>query len=192
MNSRKKILEAAITVFSQSGYHLSSMEHIAQCAGVAKGTLYYNFSSKSELFTAAVTEGLETIIAQMAQALTSDLPFHEHFETLIARTVALHLQHRDLTKIFTRELSQGIEPEVLRAVDAVRQRYLRFIAEVLQEGQRAGYLKPLDAHLAAVGLTALLDGLCHYYLHHQEEIHAEQIIHLMTEILSSGLWASAH
>jgi AcrR family transcriptional regulator len=53
--SREKIIDAAAIIFSRSGYHRASMDEIARTAGVAKGTLYYNFPSKAGLFKAVVT-----------------------------------------------------------------------------------------------------------------------------------------
>ena len=51
MNRTKKaIFEAAINVFATSGYNGSTVDEIASKANVAKGTLYYNFKSKEEIF----------------------------------------------------------------------------------------------------------------------------------------------
>ena len=57
------------------------MDEIARAAKVAKGTLYYNYASKSALFSAAVTDGVEVIIGQIRDALSLDLPFHQHFHS---------------------------------------------------------------------------------------------------------------
>ena len=74
---QKKILAAAIAVFSKKGFHQATMDEIARTAGVAKGTLYYNYTSKPALFSAAITDGIEAIIEQVRDALSSDLPFHQ-------------------------------------------------------------------------------------------------------------------
>ncbi len=47
---RKEILKAALVVFSQKGFHKTSMNDIAQKAEIGKGTLYDYFKSKDELF----------------------------------------------------------------------------------------------------------------------------------------------
>ena len=49
-NTKKLIFEAAIKVFSECGYNGAIMDDIASRAGVAKGTLYYHFASKEEIF----------------------------------------------------------------------------------------------------------------------------------------------
>lgn len=47
---RKKILEAALSVYVRLGYHGTDMDAVAAQAGIAKGLLYYYFKTKKELF----------------------------------------------------------------------------------------------------------------------------------------------
>jgi AcrR family transcriptional regulator len=94
---QKKLLAAAATVFSKHGFHQTRVDEIAELAGVAKGTLYYNFSSKSKLFSAMVTEGIDEIIEKIREQLAdSDMPFAQHFRKLIECNVTLYLQYSDL------------------------------------------------------------------------------------------------
>ena len=53
--TRKKILEVAAMLFEKYGFHKTSMDEIARTAKKAKGSLYYHFSSKEELFTEVVS-----------------------------------------------------------------------------------------------------------------------------------------
>jgi len=50
-DKRQAILEAAQSVFAESGFHTSTMDAVADAAGVAKGTIYLYFKSKNELLT---------------------------------------------------------------------------------------------------------------------------------------------
>jgi AcrR family transcriptional regulator len=59
--TKKMIFNAAITAFSQKGYHKSTMDEIAEVAGVAKGTLYYHFKSKEDIFKFVIEEGIKTL-----------------------------------------------------------------------------------------------------------------------------------
>ena len=51
---RRQILEAALRVFLDKGYHAANVSDVAAEAGVSQGTIYWYFSSKEELFNAAV------------------------------------------------------------------------------------------------------------------------------------------
>ena len=124
---RKKILEAAAIIFSKKGFHQARMDEIASLAEVAKGTLYYNFSSKSMLFSATVTEGLESIINEITEILDSDRPFKELFRTLIENMIGLYLKNNKLAKILLNELSSGIDSKVLAEIESVQSRFVDFI-----------------------------------------------------------------
>lgn len=56
MEKRASILEAAMALFPSRGYDGTSVEAIAQSAGVSKLTVYSHFADKETLFGAAVTE----------------------------------------------------------------------------------------------------------------------------------------
>jgi AcrR family transcriptional regulator len=184
---RKKILEAAATVFSQKGFHQATMDEIAKGAGVAKGTLYNNFASKSKLFAATVTEGMEEIIGEVEKEFASELPFKEHFRKLIRSNFLSYLKYRDLSTIVFNELTSGVGNEVLEEIGKVRLRYIDFISKLLSEGQRRGYLKAVDERLAAVGIIGFLDSLCNYYLKSHGQLEQEVFIDTMFTVLSAGL-----
>jgi AcrR family transcriptional regulator len=55
-NTRRKLLEAAASVFSERGYARATTKEIAKAAGVSEGTIYRHFEDKRELFQAAFAE----------------------------------------------------------------------------------------------------------------------------------------
>ncbi len=184
---RKKILEAATNVFAEKGFHQAKMDEIAQRAQVAKGTLYYNYSSKSKLFAATVTEGMDEIMESISRELESELPFNEHFRLLVSSTIRLYLHHSEVTRIYTNELSSGIDTETLDEIKASRQRFIAFISGVLRTGQEKGYLKPLNRRLSALALVGIVDALCNDLLSGNTTTSADEIIETVFSVLSEGL-----
>ena len=70
MNKTKKaIFNAAIKVFSIEGYDSATVDEIASEAGVAKGTLYYNFKGKEEIFKFVIDEGMKVIKSEVLDAI---------------------------------------------------------------------------------------------------------------------------
>ena len=55
---RALVLESALLTFARFGYRKTSMEAVAQAAHISRPGLYFLFSSKEELFRAAVTQAL--------------------------------------------------------------------------------------------------------------------------------------
>jgi AcrR family transcriptional regulator len=71
INRRSAVLDSALTTFARYGYRKSSMEEVARAARISRPGLYFLFSSKEELFRAAVSQTLEDDLAQVDVILGS-------------------------------------------------------------------------------------------------------------------------
>lgn len=69
-NTREKILSVATRIFSRFGFYKTSMDEIARTAHKAKGSLYYHFASKEELFTEVVAMELKNLKKELALVVT--------------------------------------------------------------------------------------------------------------------------
>ena len=59
--TKRKIFETSMKLFAEKGYEATSIEEITATVGVAKGTLYYHFSSKEEIFNFLIEEGIKLL-----------------------------------------------------------------------------------------------------------------------------------
>ena len=75
LEKRQRILESAKQLFLEMGYHGSSMNQIAQNAGVTKLTVYNHFQDKATLFTCAIEDTCEHILSTRPRELTADSNF---------------------------------------------------------------------------------------------------------------------
>ncbi|MEZ0093752.1 AcrR family transcriptional regulator [Streptacidiphilus sp. EB129] len=66
--TRQKLYEAAVTLIAEQGYSATTVEEIAERAGVAKGTVYYNFASKSDLFEELLRHGVGLLTTALREA----------------------------------------------------------------------------------------------------------------------------
>lgn len=186
-SNQEKILEAATNVFAEKGFHQAKMDEIALRAQVAKGTLYYNYSSKSKLFAATVTDGMNEIMEKISEELESELPFVDHFRQLVSCTIRLYLQHSEVTRIYTNELSSGIDTETLAEIRKTRQQFIAFVTGIISTGQEKGYLKPLNRRFSALALIGIVDALCNEQLNSNRKISPDEIIETVFSILYTGL-----
>ena len=65
-NTKDSILSVATRLFSRFGFHKTSMDEIAKIARKAKGSLYYHFASKEELFREVVSIEMTNLKNQLA------------------------------------------------------------------------------------------------------------------------------
>jgi len=91
-DTRKKILSVANKLFSRFGFHKTSMDEIAKIARKAKGSLYYHFASKEELFKEVVSKEIVSLKNQLSIIVNNtDLNTSEKIKKyLIKRMEVLH------------------------------------------------------------------------------------------------------
>lgn len=140
MNKTKDaIFEAAIKVFSQNGYNKATMDEIALNAGVAKGTLYYHFKSKEEIFKYIIKEGMKIIKNEIEE--TSER-IKEPVDKLKAISrIQLEIVHknRDFFKVIMSQL-WGQELRQLELREAIGN-YIRYIESFLRAAMEDGCIK---------------------------------------------------
>ncbi|GAB6927921.1 TetR/AcrR family transcriptional regulator [Paenibacillus sp. JCM 10914] len=189
--SKDKIIGAAIEVFSEKGYHRASMDEIAARAQVAKGTLYYNFPGKSQLFKTVVKQGFEDIMQRTEADLNSSLPMKEKIEHLIRHHLDLFLESRHFSHIVFNEISNGIEQDVLDDLKELKRTYLGFLARIIEEGKcEENLVRDVDPHLAAASIIGTLESMCNYYLNHQETYSRGDLEQFAFTMIAQGLFIS--
>ncbi len=187
MDRKEQILQTASVIFAQKGFHQATMDEIAEQAKVAKGTLYYNYASKSKMFGATVIHGLNQIMVEMEKEMASDLPFPDHFPQIVTTMVRLFIEKREITRIFANEMSSGIDTEVLNEIKEVRKKFNAFIENQLSIGQKKGYIKPISCRLTAMVIIGIIDAVCSHFLEQPDSDDLEEITRTVFDILSTGL-----
>jgi len=103
-SARERLLESGKRLFSQKGYYATSVEDIVESAGFSKGTFYFYFKSKEELFKSLVEEMHLNIVKRLENFLERELPLEdaliEHAEVFLED---IH-QNRHIAQIFLFQL----------------------------------------------------------------------------------------
>jgi len=89
-DTRKKILSVANRLFSRFGFHKTSMDEIAKIARKAKGSLYYHFASKEELFKEVVSKEIMSLKDQLSVIINnSDLSASDKIKMYLIRRMEI-------------------------------------------------------------------------------------------------------
>ncbi|QIK63054.1 TetR/AcrR family transcriptional regulator [Leucobacter viscericola] len=105
VNTKQLITNAAVAVAAQYGISGASMDLIAETAGVAKGSLYYNFASKDALFEEVMRDGFERLAGAIdaaregAGGAPDTLP-----RVVAAATLETLRENLDLAKLMASEI----------------------------------------------------------------------------------------
>ncbi len=163
--TRSRILDAAERLFQQHGVSRTSLQDIAQAAGVTRGAIYWHFEGKADLFNAMLTR--VTLPLQEALSRSDDPQLADPLQRIrssITEALRKTVDDPQIRRVF--EIATH-KVEYVDDLLAVRDLHLNMrnagvthIERGLKTAMRRGQLPPgTPAHLAALGLHALIDGL---------------------------------
>jgi len=159
-DKRTRILDAAIRVFAEHGYHGSRIADIAADAGVAHGLLYHYFASKEDVLKTIFVENWGQLLKRFKAVEETDEPADEKLAGIAKILLRTWRNDPALVTVMVREVarSQHIQGQVVEVGEA-----FAIIQRVIEEGQAAGSLRSdVDARVASWviygGLEEVLTG----------------------------------
>ena len=168
---REQLLSTALRVFSEGGYHSTSMDEIAAAAGVSKPVLYQHFPGKRDLFLALV----QFTLAELSEKLERSLANAETNKARVQNVIDTHFEfvnsrpeaHR---LVFSADLMSF--PEVAAQLDEFYQGIAVAVAAVL--GPKAG-MPPAQATMLSRGLVHLVQTSAVFWTRHPEAGTREEV-----------------
>ncbi len=151
--TRALLLGAAAQVIEKGGWGAASVAAIAERAGVAAGTLYRHFPSKTALFVEVVRSISEREVEAMVLASGRETGFGARFDAVVATYARRALHNRPLAWALVYE---PVAPQVDAERLAYRRNYTRYMARLLEDGVAADALAPQDTDLAAAAVVGVI------------------------------------
>ncbi|MFI6105097.1 TetR/AcrR family transcriptional regulator [Streptomyces sp. NPDC051310] len=158
--TRTKLYEAAVTLIAEQGFSATTVDEIAERAGVAKGTVYYNFKSKTELFEELLRHGVGLLTASL-RAAADDTAARggtkvEALDAMIRAGLLFIDRYPAFTQLYVAELwrtNRAWQSTLL----VVRQEAVAVVEAVLREGVANGELSDeIDIPLTAAALVGMV------------------------------------
>ncbi len=143
----RRILDAALRVFSRKGYRHASVDEIADESRTSKGGVYFHFPNKEAIFLALLDRTAARLREKIAEAMEPhDDPIAKADAALLTvlRTFA---KHRALARLFMVE-ALGAGREFHRRMAEIRSEFAAVIQRHLDEAVRAGVIEPIDTEIA--------------------------------------------
>lgn len=130
----QQMLDSAVEVFSEFGFHGTSMEAIATAAGVSKPMLYLYYGSKDELFAACISRETVRFLEAIAGAGDPQLSPREQVNVGLVGFLKFVDEHRASWQVLYRQ-AVGLQA-FAGQVAASRQRLIDLVSHVLQASTR--------------------------------------------------------
>jgi AcrR family transcriptional regulator len=183
----RQILEAALAVFSQKGFHATNVSDVAAQAGVSQGTIYWYFESKEELFRAAML----SVFADFGQETFASLAGCETAtQKLRALGSAMESFIVGLEGVFIMFLgywaSHPSREEAGQWWTDLLVEYKDLVVGIVQEGIDSGEFKTVDAEALVWAILAAYDGLAAYSMLLPDMV-PQRVSEVFVETLLTGL-----
>jgi AcrR family transcriptional regulator len=175
-------METAVSVFAEQGFHATSMNDVADAAGVTKPVLYQHFASKRDLFVELLTEIGNQLLDTIAKATAdADGPreqirkgFGAYFRYVGANT--------DAYKVLFGAGARR-DPEFAGLTRAVEASIASAIAElIVVDGQPAE-----DRELVAHTIVGMTEAASRYWLVHDRQPPVEELSERIARLAWSGM-----
>ena len=180
---RSAVMRAGLEVFTEKGFHVASMDDIAERAGVSKPILYQHFSSKHELYLGILDERVDAIVQQVRSAIDSASTNKSRLEAAISCYFTL-VDDADLGYRLIFESDFTMNYDVRARVEDVVSQVSRIVgAEVSkQTGMTLG-----EANILAGGLCGMAQAAAWRWLRLGRPISIELAISQTLDLAWNGL-----
>ncbi|MCQ4081536.1 TetR/AcrR family transcriptional regulator [Streptomyces sp. RB6PN25] len=158
--TRQKLYEAAVTLIAEKGFSSTTVDEIAERAGVAKGTVYYNFASKNDLFEELLRHGVGLLTASLREAADSTEAAGgsqvDALDAMIRAGLVFIARYPSFTQLYVAELwrtNRAWQSTLMM----VRQEAVAVVEKVLREAVDGGELSDeIDVPLTASALFGMV------------------------------------
>ncbi|OZS77269.1 TetR family transcriptional regulator [Tetzosporium hominis] len=153
----RQIIDAAIIVIAENGYHQSQVSKIAKQAGVADGTIYLYFKNKEDILISVFDEKMEMFADRLNEIIEKPITASEKLYKMVENHFTVLSADRHLATVTQLELRQSNLALRLR-INAVLKNYLVLLDTILKDGIANGeFDKDMDIRLARQMVFGTID-----------------------------------
>ncbi|WMT30238.1 TetR/AcrR family transcriptional regulator [Bacillus aerius] len=185
-----QIIDAAVVVIAENGYHQSQVSKIAKQAGVADGTIYLYFKNKEDILISLFKEKMGQFIERMETDIQTKPSAKEKLLLLIREHFRLLSQDHHLALVTQLELRQS-NLELRQKINEVLKGYLNMLDSILTEGKKTGeFRRNLDVRLARQMVFGTIDETATTWVMNDQKYDLPALAESVHDLLLNGIHQS--
>lgn len=154
-DKRQQIIDAAINLFSEKGYHGATTALISKEAGVSQGLLFHYFRDKEDLFTSIVKNKYNMFTGELERQVGNSKSAVRKLEVAVSTFLRLVQREEKFAKIVITEVRGGGE-NLQEFTGLGSPKILSIFRELMKEGIEQGVFREVDDEVAATCLFGVL------------------------------------
>ncbi len=164
VDTKTKIIESAEKTFARYGYEGTTLDQVAENAGLTKGAVYWHFSSKSDLFLVLTERSLKKLIEDLPQKSKEIFDFACQMEALRvlfeSEFRACAEEKSDKSLLFFEFISKRRDKEVKEKLNTSFSQLFKKTSEILEELQEKNRVtSDINPYALSIILHALMNGI---------------------------------
>jgi AcrR family transcriptional regulator len=182
-----EILEAARKVFAKNGFSGTSVEAIAQEAGMAKGTVYLYYSSKQEIYSAALKNGLVALCSELRRQIEAAGTVEDKIRAFVETKLFFFEQHKDFFRIYHAEFGNSIASPPRTSFLEPLLEQLQMLKDILQEGSAQQKIREVALEPAASAIFDVTRGAITQRLLGYSQLSIQEEIDFLCDFIWKGI-----
>jgi TetR/AcrR family transcriptional regulator, fatty acid metabolism regulator protein len=184
-NTKERILDAALDVFSVKGYHDTKVDEIVERSATSKGSVYFHFPNKQRLFLALVDKFADLLERRVTEAIAEEAEGIARVRAALQATLETFGKYRRLAKIMLVQavgLGSIFEEKRIEVLD----RFAGLIKTYLDEAVALGDIEPIDTTIVAYAWTGAINQIVIRWVYTGEPT-PDQIMPTLLPLLLKGI-----
>jgi AcrR family transcriptional regulator len=193
---RDELMRAGMMLFSTKGYHKTKVSDIVREAGVAQGTFYLYFDSKTDLFVALLDEFIALITDAVASVtvdldrITTTVQLATRLRVAVETVLAVYRDNAELARIVMREGS-GLDPQLTDRWQQTIDRLAMIGAAILDEAIERGLIPPQNSKIVAYCVLGMYERVAQRWLIEEQSIDVAELAQALTRFEMLGIGGAA-
>jgi TetR/AcrR family fatty acid metabolism transcriptional regulator len=182
----KQIIDAAVIIIAENGYHQAQVSKIAKQAGVADGTIYLYFKNKEDILISLFEEKMGIFINKIKEVIAGKQTAAEKLLVMVENHFRILSEDHQLAVVTQLELRQS-NKELRLQINDVLKGYLHLVDEILLYGIETGeFPKHLDVRLARQMVFGTIDETVTSWVMNEEKYDLVALAPAVHKLLTSG------
>ena len=166
--TKRKIFETSMRLFAEKGYDATSIEEITSVVGVAKGTLYYHFSSKEEIFNFLVEEGMNLLKNSIDIKTSKQEKYIDKLRAIVLIQIKIVNKYENFMSIVLSEIWGNSKRS--NTCREYLDEYLKMIMEIIDAGIEKKEIRPVDSYIVASEIFSMVCTALYYAKNNELDI----------------------
>ncbi|MFQ6607190.1 MAG: TetR/AcrR family transcriptional regulator [Fidelibacterota bacterium] len=185
---KNQILDAALEVVVKKGYADCRMDDIVKVSGLSKGTIYWYYKSKKEVFLSLINHWVSKFGVTLNHIVQEDLSASDQLRQLFSFFLDISEKNPE---VLNAELEfwalASRDQDFLNKTQKIYHELMEFIEAIVANGVETGEFKNLDVKVAALSIMVNVEGIIWFTFFDVDGIQTSHYIETITDFILAGL-----